>query len=273
MTSEVSIIMAFLAGLLSFLSPCVLPLIPSYFSILAGVGIEKEHDKTILKITALCFILGFSVVFIILGVLVNTAFFLFSGASMYINVVAGLIVIILGFNIIFDFLPFLNYEKRPFMHNETLPSQVTVQAKPMGKMISAFLAGSAFGAGWTPCIGPILTTILIMAGQAGRMGAAIFYLGLYSLGLGIPFFLCAIFFNSLIKHGSHLRSYLPIIKRISGILLIVIGIMIMTGRYSALNWHIDMFVHRYIHWSEDKIFPFDMIGRFFAWLQNHQPHL
>ena len=272
MIGEVSVILAFGAGLLSFLSPCVLPLIPSYFSILAGVGIEKNQDKRSLKITALSFILGFSAVFIILGVLVNTAFFLFSRASMYINFAAGLIVIILGFNIIFDFLPFLNYEKRPLFEKKAASLQGQGQIKPMGKMIGAFLAGAAFGAGWTPCIGPILTTILIMAGQAGRLGAAVFYLALYSLGLGIPFFLCAVFFDSLIKHGKRLSSLLPVIRRISGILLIFIGIMIMTGRYSALNQYIDMFVHKFIYWSEDKIFPFDLIGRFFAWLQYLQVH-
>ena len=127
MILEISFFMAFSAGLVSFLSPCVLPLVPSYFSILAGVGIgdstkesgfitAKNRQRYSLILTSLFFILGFSVVFIIMGFLINTVFFIFSNALMYINIAAGIIVIILGLNILFDFISFLNYQKSIFLN-------------------------------------------------------------------------------------------------------------------------------------------------------------
>ena len=268
MAEDISFFMAFVAGLLSFLSPCVLPLIPSYLGILGGVGL----GKTRLVSTALCFIFGFSVVFIALGLLVNTAFFFISGISMYINIAAGIIVILLGLNIFFDFLSFLNYEKRPLFGSAI---QATGDKANSGEgtrsirvMAAAFFAGAAFAAGWTPCIGPILTGILLLAGQSGKTGQAVFYLCLYSIGLGLPFFLAALFFDFFVKHGRQLKAHIRLIQRISGILLILIGIMILTGKYSALNGEIQAMVSRYILWAENKAFPLAAIARFLSWLQN-----
>jgi cytochrome c-type biogenesis protein len=152
MSDKLSIFLAFAAGLLSFLSPCVLPLIPSYLSILGGMsaGGSKE-DRPHLIAGTVSFILGFSTVFVLLSLLSSIFFFFIGGISHYINIAAGIIVIILGLNVIFDFLSFLNYEKR--YHSEKRPRGI----------IGTFLAGLAFGAGWTPCIGPILTGILLMA--------------------------------------------------------------------------------------------------------------
>ncbi|MCL2479939.1 MAG: cytochrome c biogenesis protein CcdA, partial [Treponema sp.] len=122
MTENLSVLIAFTAGLFSFFSPCVLPLVPSYLGILAGVGLNsgggtkiRQGNGSVLLWTALGFILGFSVVFIVMGILLNTIFFLFGNIIEYINIASGIIVIILGLNIIFNFLPFLNYEKRPFL--------------------------------------------------------------------------------------------------------------------------------------------------------------
>ncbi|MCL2007117.1 MAG: cytochrome c biogenesis CcdA family protein [Treponema sp.] len=219
---------AFSAGLLAFLSPCILPLIPSYLGILGGVGIQQKGR---LVLTATCFVLGFSVLFIAFGVVMSTTFLLMGGVLRYINIAAGIIVIILGLNILFDFLSFLNYEKRPFLEKSTRG----ITAGKIPGPISAFLAGAAFGAGWTPCIGPILTSILFMASYGGQTGTAIIYLALFSAGLGLPFILAGIFFEKFIKISSRLRSRLLLIRRISGILLIIIGIMILTGQYSALT--------------------------------------
>jgi len=181
------------------------------------------------------------------------------GISKYINWAAGIIVIILGFNIIFDFISFMNYEKRPFFQKQMSSSILSMPA--------AFLAGAAFGAGWTPCIGPVLTAILLMAGQSGKTAAAVWYLSVYSAGLALPFLLVALFFDSFLKSASRIRSYLPLIRRISGILLIIIGIMILTGRYSALNMLIQKNIYIYIDWAETRALPFRLLAQALSWIQ------
>jgi cytochrome c-type biogenesis protein len=252
MTENLSILLAFGAGLLSFLSPCVLPLIPSYLCFIGGVSLtgagEKPEEESRrqnelnphLIASTLFFILGFSAVFIILSILISATFTLMGGISRYINLGAGIIVIILGLNIIFDFLSFLNYEKR--FH----PLR-----RPRG-MIGAFFVGAAFGAGWTPCVGPILGSILLLAGQSGGIPRAVLYLAFYSAGLGLPFLLAAIFFNRFLKTAVKLRAHLPLIKRISGILLIFIGLLILSGRYQALNILIQKWQYRFIDWALEE---------------------
>jgi len=256
-----SILLTFLAGFLSFFSPCVLPLIPSYLSILGnarGLSItsdEVEQDskkRFILFIVTLCFILGFTAVFIVLSIIISATFLLMGGISFYIQIAAGIIIIILGLNYAFDFLSFLNYEKR-----------ISEIKKPHGLM-GAFLAGAAFGAGWTPCIGPILTGVLFLAGQSGKAGIAALYLGLYSLGLGIPFLLAAIFFDRYLVPAKWFQNKLPAIKKISAFLLIIIGILILTGRFSALNFAVQNLQFKFIDWAEDKSFFFRSIAN---WLQ------
>ncbi|MDR2700946.1 MAG: cytochrome c biogenesis protein CcdA [Spirochaetaceae bacterium] len=227
-----SVLLVFTAGLLSFFSPCVLPLIPSYLSILGGAGnitpSSKEEksakrNRPVLLITTLSFILGFTAVFIVLSIIISATFLLMGGVSRYIRITAGIVVIVLGLNILFDFLSFLNYEKR-----------LRLAGKPRG-LAGAFLAGAAFGAGWTPCIGPILAGVLLLAGQSGKAGIAALYLALYSLGLGLPFLLAAAFFDRFLVSAKWFRARLPLIKKISGILLIIMGILILTGHFSALN--------------------------------------
>ena len=271
MVEDLSLLLVFAAGLLSFLSPCVLPLIPSYLSILGGVGMKAEEGQTSksfeprLVKTAVCFVLGFSLVFIVLGFLVSVTFFLMGGITKYINWAAGIIVIILGINIFFDFLSFLNYEKRPLLQRSMAQGSA---GKALG-MSTAFLAGAAFAVGWTPCIGPILTTILLMAGQSGKTVIAVLYLAVYSAGLALPFLLAALFFNKFLKHISGLRSYLPLIRRISGILLIIIGIMILTGRYSALNILIQKQIFVYINWAQTRALPFRLLANMLSWIQGY----
>jgi cytochrome c-type biogenesis protein len=236
MFQQVSILLAFGAGLLSFVSPCVLPLIPSYLAFLGGIGLDRTVtagtdagaapgpvNKFHLVAVTASFILGFSAVFIVLSILFSGTFFLLGEAARYINIAAGLIVILLGLNVLFDFLKFLNYEKR-----------VQLTSRPKG-FAGAFLAGIAFGAAWSPCVGPILGSILLMAGQSGKTGQAALYLGVYSAGLGLPFLVAAVFFNRFIRGTAKFRSRLPLIRRISGIFLIGIGIFILLDQYQRLN--------------------------------------
>ena len=265
MTDDLSLLLVFAAGLLTFLSPCVLPLIPSYISILGGMGLNKTEQNSgarprLLR-TAASFVLGFSGVFITLGILVSATFSLMGGISKYINWAAGIIVIILGLNIIFDFLSFLNYEKRPFFRKRMN------RAPGIRGIPAAFIAGAAFGAGWTPCIGPVLTGILLMAGQSGKTGAAVFYLAVYSAGLALPFLLAAVFFDSFIKHSRRFNTHLLLIRRISGILLIIIGITILLGQYSVLNVMVQKHIYRYINWAETATLPFRLLADLLVWLQ------
>jgi cytochrome c-type biogenesis protein len=224
MIENLSIFIAFGAGVLSFLSPCVLPLIPSYLCIIGGsplAGNTEYRPRPIAR--TISFISGFSVVFIVLSVFFSSTFILMSGVFRYINLISGIIVIILGINIIFDFLSLLKYEKRFHLKN-----------KPKG-VIGAFLAGGAFGAGWTPCVGPALTGILFLAAESGGIPHAILYLIFYSAGLGLPFLLASVFFNAFIKISAKLRTYIPLIQRISGVLLILIGILIIKGDFKTLT--------------------------------------
>ena len=254
-----SIILTFAAGFLSFFSPCVLPLIPSYLSILGGAWeisssdnepAEKKRFK--LFITTLCFILGFTAVFIIFSIIISATFLLMGGAGKYIQLIAGIIVIVLGINYIFDFISVLNYERR---------FHITKQNKKGFKsLICAFLAGTAFGAGWTPCIGPILTGVLFLAGQSGKAGIAALYLGLYSLGLALPFLLAALFFDRYLVPAKWFREKLPVIKIISGCLLIIIGILIITNRFTALNIALQRWQFQFIYWAEDKALPFRILA-------------
>ncbi|MCL2318594.1 MAG: cytochrome c biogenesis CcdA family protein [Treponema sp.] len=290
MTGDLSLFLIFAAGLLSFLSPCVLPLIPSYLSILGGIGLGGKAEKATgrnpgeqapgepvsgysrprLVRAAAAFILGFSVVFIVLGILISATFSLMGGIAVYINRAAGIIVIVLGLNVIFDFISFLNYEKRPFLRNLPLRKEAPRNGEPhsfMRGLPAAFIAGAAFAAGWTPCIGPVLTAILLTAGQSGKTGIAIGYLAVYSAGLGLPFFLAALFFERFLKNASRLRRHLPLIKRVSGIILIIMGIMILSGQYSSLNILSQKLIYGYIDWAQAKALPFRLLARALEWLQ------
>ncbi|MDR2536284.1 MAG: cytochrome c biogenesis protein CcdA [Treponema sp.] len=226
MTDNISILAAFIAGLLSFLSPCVLPLISSYLLFISG-GKPDSTENTAYQAhlvgSTACFILGFTCVFIALSVLFSGIFFIIGEANVIINTAAGVLVIILGFNILFDFIPFLNYEKR------------IQPAQGAQNFLGSFLIGLAFGAGWTPCIGPILGSILLMAGQQGKLLAASGYLLVYSLGLGLPFLTAAVFWGTFLKYLEKLKPWRRFIHTISGVFIIGIGVFIMFGRFHQIS--------------------------------------
>ncbi len=227
MSTNVNILIAFSAGLLSFLSPCILPLIPSYLSFVGGISYielkEGKHSKSGIFTKTILFVVGFSVIFITLGILFSSTGSLLGNISQTINIIAGLIVIALGVNFIFDFWKLLDMEKR--FH---------VEKKNSG-LLSSILLGMAFGAGWTPCVGPILASILFLASTTGSMLQGIMLLSFYSLGLGVPFILAGLFFNTFTKQVNKLKPYLGHIRIGSGIFLIIIGILIILGRLQKLN--------------------------------------
>jgi cytochrome c-type biogenesis protein len=236
--------LSLLAGLLSFLSPCVLPLLPSYLSFVGGVSIkEMQEDASIrrrLFVNTLFFVLGFSLVFVALGVLFSGSVLFAPDAIRWINIVAGIIVIVLGLNIMFDFISVLNLERR--FH---------FSRRPKGAL-GSFLVGLAFAAGWTPCIGPILTGILFLAGSSGTVGTGILYLSLYSAGLAIPFLLTALFFTRATGLFNRIKKHFRTIRILSGSLLILIGVLIALGRFQNLNIALYRGASAASRWSEQS---------------------
>ncbi len=232
LAEEISMLTAFFAGILSFLSPCVLPLVPAYISFMSGVSVEELQQaaerKDILRktiLTSLAFILGFSVIFVLLGATATIVGKFLLSQSYGITKIAGIIIILFGLHFLGLFkrtLRFLNYEKR--FH---------VQHVRTG-MVGAFVVGLAFAFGWTPCVGPILGPILSMAGGQDTVGKGILLLSVYSLGLGVPFLLTAIATQSFFELFNKIKRYFHVIEIISGVLLIIIGTLIFTGKFSVI---------------------------------------
>jgi cytochrome c-type biogenesis protein len=239
MGAELSVFASFAAGLFSFFSPCVLPLFPSFLSVLGSPALRASSGQAlggggysdapaargrhVLAGAALSFIMGFSCVFTLLGIVVSGAGILPGGVSRILNTTAGIIVIVFGLNIIFGFLSFLNYEKR-----------FRFRQRPRG-LVGAFLTGAAFGAGWSPCVGPILGSILLLAGTSGRPSQAALYLVAYSAGLGLPFFLAALFFEGFQRRLAGLKAWIPFLRVMCGVFLVGIGLCILLGRLTLLN--------------------------------------
>jgi cytochrome c-type biogenesis protein len=231
---RVSMISAFVAGVASFISPCVLPLVPGYVSFISGVSLEQlreEQNESIRRnviLASLIFIAGFSTIFILLGASATYAGRFLAQNKILFNRIAGLLIIIFGLHVAGVFqIKFLNYEKR-----------LSMNRKPVG-MLSAFLVGLAFAAGWTPCIGPILATILIVASNQDSSLQGVLLLGSYSAGLGIPFFLTAIALNSFFGFFSWIKRHYRAIEYASGGLLVIVGLMVMTNQFTRLAGYFD----------------------------------
>jgi len=224
---NIGVFIAFAAGVLSFLSPCILPLIPSYLSMIGGLSVQelgeagRRRSKVFLR--TLLFVSGFSIVFILLGVLFSGTGGFLTGASRIVNIVAGSLVIVLGLNFIFNFWKFLNFEKK--LHLDRSPSG----------SLGALLIGMAFGAGWTPCVGPILASILFLAGSSGRIVRGTMLLAVYSLGLGLPFILAGLFFSQFLKQRERIKAHFQTLRIVSGAFLVLIGLLIALGRLQRFN--------------------------------------
>lgn len=220
---------SFLAGLLSFLSPCVLPLIPIYISFITGESLSDlqkgNRNKFSSLIKTLFFSLGFTLVFVILAIIFGGGMKLLgSGLNTVINKIAGLIIILLGLNFLFDFIPFLRAD---FRKTKTPQSNSKSNTK-------AFLLGVSFAAGWTPCVGPILSSLLLFAGQGGDILKASLLLTIYSLGFALPFFLVGLFFGQALPILNWFKKHMRGIQIISALLLFAFGIIMLFGGLSSL---------------------------------------
>ena len=217
---------AFGAGLISFLSPCVLPLIPGYISYISGTT-YNELIETKVKISPLLFFtLGFSLVFILFGAAATFVGQLFLSYSNELRIIAGIIIILFSLQILgFLNLKFLNYEKR-------------LNISKNNSFISPILLGVSFGFGWTPCIGPILGSILVLATTEESLIRGIVLLCFYSLGLAIPFILSGVLIQKFIGISNKLKSKMNLIVNISGYLLLVTGVLILTNQLQALGFYL-----------------------------------
>lgn len=227
---NVSLLAAFTAGLISFASPCVLPLIPAYLSFISGVSVEEmkrpgKKSEVLKKVSlnTILFILGFSLVFVALGA--SATFmgdFLLSKLSLF-NKIAKAIIILFGLHLLGVFrIRFLSYEKR--FHT---------RARPLG-FFGSFLIGVAFAFGWTPCIGPILAGVLLLASNQDTMTKGVVLLSSYSLGLGIPFFVTAVSFHTFLSVFGWIKKHFRVVEIISGSFLIIIAHLIFVGPLNSL---------------------------------------
>ena len=220
---EISFLVAFSAGLLSFLSPCVLPLVPVYLASLAGPEIfdaKATRKRMPLFLHSLSFVIGFSIVFTILGAGVGLVGFAISAHLVIIRQIAGSLLIVFGLFILAALkVPWLNFEKH------LAPSQSVTTG-----YLRSFLTGGIFSLAWTPCVGPILGGILTLALGSETAWQGAYLLAIYSLGLGLPFLIMGIAFDSITPLLKRIRRYSTAIYIISGLLLIAVGILILTNR-------------------------------------------
>jgi cytochrome c-type biogenesis protein len=237
MIHDVTIPAALIAGLVSFLSPCVLPLVPPYLIYLTGATIEHVNsDETLaaskraVMIAALMFVLGFSTVFVALGASASFIGGLIREWSAELAIVAGIVIIIMG-------LHFLGLTRIALMFRE---KRMEVP-KPVG-LWGAYVMGLAFAFGWTPCIGPILAVILAIAASEATVAKGAALLAVYSLGLGIPFLVAAFAIEPFAAFLSRFRAYLPWVERTMGALLVLTGIAFLTGFVSEASfWILEAF--------------------------------
>ncbi len=228
---EVSYLAALMAGLLSFLSPCILPLVPGYISFISGISLEdlgktgRKDRNSLFRVLvgALFFILGFSLVFTLLGASATYIGQFLQEYSVWFKRVGGIIIILFGLHMLGIMnISFLNYQKK-FQTSQKLSFNL---------VFTPFLIGFAFAFGWTPCIGPILAAILVYAGTQETVSKGIILLLLYSAGLGIPFFLTALAVNQFYQLTGYIKKYFRMIEWVGGILLILIGLFIFADSLS-----------------------------------------
>jgi len=228
------IIPAFIAGILTFLAPCTLPLVPGYLGFISGVSLEDLKDPEKVKgarlkifLNGVFYVIGFSIVFIILGSLFGLGGAVFAQYRVWLSRIGGVFVILFGLYMTgilkFSFLNFLGIQKQ---------FKAPKIFKP-GNPLSSLAFGSAFAFGWTPCVGPVLGAILTLAATSTTVGQGAILLGIFSLGLAIPFLLIAAGIGSASRHLAKITKYLNIVSIIGGIFLIALGILLLTDKFAV----------------------------------------
>lgn len=240
MVSNISLVGAFGAGVLSFLSPCVLPLVPPYLCFLAGVSLDqltrgadqpsKAIDGRVVG-ASLAFVLGFSTVFVALGASASAIGKAVTDHFEALGIVAGVIIIVLGLHFLGLFRIGLLYREARF-HNV---------GRGVG-FLGAYVVGLAFAFGWTPCVGPVLATILLVAGVEGSAAHGAVLLGAYSLGIGLPFLLASLFSGAFIRLMARLRAQMATVEKVMGGALVLTGVLFLTGAMPKISgWLLQTF--------------------------------
>jgi cytochrome c-type biogenesis protein len=224
-----ALLVAFSAGILSFLSPCVLPIVPPYLAYMGGVSVTDMEDKRAARgravVASLFFVLGLSTVFLILGAGASALGRAFASYRPYLEVGAGVVVVIFGLHFLGLFrLKFLDREMRMDAGDQG------------GSAFGAYFLGLAFAFGWTPCLGPILSAILSLAGGQADVSKGVILLGVYAIGLGVPFVLVAAFFPQMKRPMAWMKRNMGVIEKTSGVLLVVVGLAMATGFMSIFSF-------------------------------------
>ena len=231
-------ITAFIAGIVSFLSPCVLPLVPGYVSLISGASVEElqSKDRKVLNtvlLHSLMFILGFTLVFVMLGAAATSVGQLVREYKKQLTWIAGAVIIIFGLHL------------TGILKIKALYADKRLHSVKGGKSpIGAFLVGFAFAFGWTPCLGPIISAILIMAGSADTVAKGVLLLWVYSLGLAVPFLLTSLLIDRFLSFYGRFRKHLHTLEVSSGVLLIVLGALILTRHFTVLSSYLG-FLNRF----------------------------
>ena len=233
MSGDLTLQLIFLAGILSFISPCVLPLVPPYLTYLAGVSLDEiiaSTDGTAVArqgirgkalTNAAFFVIGFTCVFVALGAGASSLSQVVRQNQEILSTIAGVVIILMGCHFIGLFKIELFYREARFQVNDNLVRGASIAG--------SFIMGLAFAFGWTPCIGPILGVILGVASARDTVGEGAFMLAVYSMGLGVPFMLAALFAGQFMQFLSRFRRHLGLVEKLMGVLLVITGIMFLTG--------------------------------------------
>ncbi len=236
--NEVGLFIALGAGVFSFLSPCVLPLVPSYLTFVTGMSLEDLQegvDRRTTLIHSVLFVTGFSVIFILLGASASFLGQFFKAWEVWIARFGGLVIIVLGLHLagVFRIMPLMR-ERRVYLAD-----------KPAG-YLGTLAVGMAFGAGWTPCIGPVLGAILTYGFSQDTMWAGVGLLTVYSLGLAVPFLVAALALDWFLKAFRRFRTWIPVVEKASGALLVFLGLLLLTGTFTILSAWLTRFTPAFI---------------------------
>jgi cytochrome c-type biogenesis protein len=230
MTESLGVLVAFSGGLFSFLSPCVLPLFPSYLSFITGMSVDRlaaEADagtRSRVLLHSLAFIAGFTVVFVSFGASVSAAGQVLMDYRDWIRIAGGALIVVFGL--------YIAGVLRIGLLGRT--QQLHIQSKPAG-FVGSFAVGLTFAIGWTPCVGPILGSILTLASNDKTVRQGIALLLAYSAGLGVPFLLSSLALGGFLRFFKRYRPFIPAVERVAGVLLVAVGVLVATNYYTVLN--------------------------------------
>lgn len=233
---NMTVFVALMAGILSFLSPCVFPLLPAYVTHLTGAFIENNKisvRKKRLMIRSLFFIAGFSIIFVIMGASASFIGQIFTGNRMWIEKISGMLIIIFGLQMAGMLsLRFLMFDKKMF------------EVRRSGKgNVSSFILGLAFGSGWTPCVGLALSSILLLASSSDTLYSGMWLLFIYSIGLGIPFLLISLALTYSLSILKKINRWLPLLTKINGWILIAMGLLVFSGQFQRMSAFFAQFMN------------------------------